>query len=466
MAAPVKAQCPDGTPPPCGPTAQRVPRIQVMAFSPAGGDTALAYIADALTDDVVASLRSAGGVTVLSARAARGSADYQLSGRVGGTREGVTVSARLERTNGQVAWAASRERMRRDLPSTADELSRELLQSIGLRPPAAAARRTVDPQLYDLVLRGRYQLARRTPASVARASQLFRQAIAVDSTSVLGYAWYVQTLFFARRWAFAIPGIPAESTLAAMLAAADRAVELDPSNALVWFARAQVAQDLIPTSRTSALASLRRSLALDSLQPEAWRIYSMLLQEVDDTTGAMVAIRRGIALAPDVAEVITGISLFYFWRRDFVTSLRWADSALALDPMLPLGRANAAQAAFWAGRLDEAALQVTALTGLGQIPDLIGTAIDVRLRVARGDSAGARAALAEHQRTIPVPSLHQALGIADGLVALGDTAAALEMLERFPIRGEMHFQMHLRYEPGLDPLRSLRRFQQLLVVPR
>ena len=467
MPAKAAAQCPDGTPPPCAPAQPRVPRIQVLGFAAGGGDTALAYVADALTDDMIASLRSAGGVVVLSARAARGAADYQLSGRVGGSGDGVTVSARLEHPDGRVAWAVTRDRLRRDLAATTGELSSDLLRSIGLRGVPSRSGRVVDPQLYDLVLRGRYQLQRRTAAGVARSTVLFRQAMALDSASALGYAWYAQALVYARRWAYPVPGVPPESTQSAMLAAADRAVELDPSSALVWLMRAQVAQDIIPTSRSSALAALRRSLAIDSLRPDTWRMYSQVLLEVGDDSLALAAVQRAIAIAPDVGEWLYWLSLQYFWRRDFTAAQRWADSALAVDPMLSVARAAAAQVAFWDGRLADAETHAAVLASVGAVPDLTGTAIGVRLLAAKGDSAGGRSALAAiRARSGATPTLHEALAIADGRVALGDTAGALDALEGFPVRGEMHFQMHLRHEPGLDALRALPRFRGLLVAPR
>lgn len=438
-----------------------------MGFSAGGSDTSLAYVADALTDDVMASLRSAGTVVVLSARAAQGSADYQLSGRVGGTRDGVTVSARLEHADGRVAWTASRERLRRDLPVTADELSRELLQSIGRRASQVAVQRPVNPQVYDIVLRGRYQLGRRTASGVSRSVVLFRQAIALDSTSALGWAWYARSLFYARRWHYPTPGVAAESTLSAELMAADRAVELDPSNAQVWITRSQVSQELTPGSRGTAIAALRRSIALDSTIPNAWRDLGRMLDE-SDSAGAVAAYRRAVALAPDEAEWLSGLSLHYLWHRDYPQAIRWGDSSVTIDPTNPVARSAAADAHYWSGDLAVAAMHTEALGRLDDAQDLIGSAVDVRVPLARGDTAGAHAALNRllaRVDTAPPPQ-HLALAVADGLTAFGDTARALDILERFPVRGEMHFQMHLRYERGLDPLRGSPRFQALLIPPR
>ena len=61
------------------------------------------------------------------------------------------------------------------------------------------------------------------------------------------------------------------------------------------------------------------------------------------------------------------------------------------------------------------------------------------------------------------PTVHDAPYIAAGYATLGDTARALRMLERYDPRGDMHFQLHLHCDAGLDPLRGLTRFKALLV---
>jgi tetratricopeptide (TPR) repeat protein len=465
--SPLRSQCPDGTPLPCGPVVPQLKRIQVLAFE-TGSDTTMSHVASALTDDVVASLRSSGGLAVLTSGAARARADFVLSGRVSGTEEEFVVSARLERVSTRrIAWTTRLARLRRMLPGTAAELSAGVLQAVGLRALPPRPTREVDPQAYDLVLRARYQMSRRTEPTLTRAAALLRRAIELDSASALGWVWLARWYYYSRLWGFSIPGAPSsDSALTLEVAAADRAEELDPASPAVWMVRGQVAMDVAPGSRNAAIAALRRAVTLDAGLAPAWRLLGMALEEAADTTGALAAFRRAASLAPDDGESLFLLAMHYIWLRDYALAARWADSAVAMDPTLPIARAAAGQVAYWQGRLGEADAHSVALARLARA-DIIGFALDVRLRLARGDTAGARAAQdSTRRRAGHSPSLHSAVAIADGFTALGDTAAAIAALEAFSVPADCHFQLHLRLERGLDPLRTMPRFRRLLVAPQ
>ena len=53
--APLSAQCPDGSPPPCGRTAVHTPAnsVAVLYFDNLSRDTADAFLADGLTEEII-----------------------------------------------------------------------------------------------------------------------------------------------------------------------------------------------------------------------------------------------------------------------------------------------------------------------------------------------------------------------------------------------------------------------------
>ena len=65
----------------------------------------------------------------------------------------------------------------------------------------------------------------------------------------------------------------------------------------------------------------------------------------------------------------------------------------------------------------------------------------------------------------PVPS-HNAVYTAEAYAALGDHERALKWLERFAPRAGLHFQLHVRCDPALDPLADDPRFRALLIKAR
>ena len=63
------------------------------------------------------------------------------------------------------------------------------------------------------------------------------------------------------------------------------------------------------------------------------------------------------------------------------------------------------------------------------------------------------------------PPLHPAVFIAEAYAQLGQADRALSWLERYQPRASLHFQVHLRCDPPLDPIRGDPRFKSLLTIP-
>ena len=62
-------------------------------------------------------------------------------------------------------------------------------------------------------------------------------------------------------------------------------------------------------------------------------------------------------------------------------------------------------------------------------------------------------------------SLHTAVFVAHGHAALGDTAQALGWIRRYQPVKDRHFQLHLRCDAPLIPMRSVAGFSALLLIP-
>ena len=114
------------------------------------------------------------------------------------------------------------------------------------------------------------------------------------------------------------------------LEASDRALALDSTNVDMWFLRAHIAEAIDPTSRKASIHSLRRMLAIDSLNASAWQALGWALEETGDRNGALAAMRRGIALGHNPI----GLANHYYWWREFDGAAVWADSAVVVDPQL------------------------------------------------------------------------------------------------------------------------------------
>ncbi|MDP3773847.1 MAG: hypothetical protein Q8Q85_06215, partial [Gemmatimonadales bacterium] len=289
-----------------------------------------------------------------------------------------------------------------------------------------------------------------------------------DSGFVLGWVGLARAFERARTWQFPVPGVPRDSVLARLVAAAERANELDSTNAEVWIMRARVSEALDPTSRGPGIRYLRRALAIDSMDADAWQILGLSLEESFDRAGALAALNRAVAVQPGHTEALTFLALHYFWARQYDTAAVWADSVVAVDPTLVVARYAAGTVAIERGRRSEAEAQLQACNRLATSADVQCLTGLARLAARTGDPAAARDYLAQAlARTDSIsPSVHGAVYLACAYATLGDPDRALSWLTRYSPRRDMHFQMHMRYEPALDALRSDPRLQALRTETR
>ena len=442
--------------------------VGIIPFDNRSGDTLDAYLGAALTEDLTRSLSAAHVLRVFRVGKARPGLDYILTGSVRHAKDTLDVTAQLERNgSGEIVWAtrlALRSRGTITVPRT---LTSELLGALGARAgaPTEGTALPPDPAAYDLFLRGRYAASRRTAPSLGRAVALFSESIRKDSTFAPGWAGLARVLHNANRWGFPVRGVRPESLLTREIFASDRALELDSTSVDAWLTRAKVSDDVDPTSRGPALRAIGRALALDSLNAEAWDQLAMALEEVGRRDSAGAAWHRAIALDPGRLEALAFLGIHYWWWRAYDSAAVWADSAVATDPLYGLGRVVAGQVALSRGHRDEAESQLSAARRLPTGPGSNGLSGFVSLAAAARDTVAAHSLLAEAEaRTDPVaPDNHSAVNIAAAYAVFGDVDRALTWLERYrPVR-DLHFQLHLRLDPPLDPLRREPRFQALLL---
>lgn len=197
------AQCPDGSPPPCGVRASAIARnsVAVLYFENLSHDSTDAHLSDGLTEEVTSRLgdltqlqvkkpnrtalrRLQDSVPDLAAVAAMLRVRYLVEGslRREGTR--VRVSVRLIRDGFQV-WGADYNRSTAGLLALQEEIAREVATGIAgrLAPAdraALAGRPTRSPKAYERFLRGNYYIAQRAPRLAARAIDEYEAALQLD----------------------------------------------------------------------------------------------------------------------------------------------------------------------------------------------------------------------------------------------------------------------------------------------
>ena len=323
---------------------------------------------------------------------------------------------------------------------------------------ASNPRLSPDSVARELYRMGRAEYARRTTAGTSRAIALYMQALERDPNFARGWAELARTASWSLTRGLD-PGIPRDSLLALAVRASERASQLSPDDPVSWLVKASAARLVDPTDLSPAIFAIRRSLALDSMNADAWFSLGVNLEESYDTAGAIAAWRRAARLDPSDPLTLSFIAHHYFWNGDYAGGVPWADSAVKLDPTYLLGREISGLLAIELGRLDDARRQYdVAMQVTSKQEQANPLSVMARIAVKAGDTARGRQLIARSMALFDTlnPPRHEAAYGAAALAALGDTTAAVRLLSAYAPRGDTHFQLHLKRDPGLGWLKGHR----------
>jgi serine/threonine-protein kinase len=451
--------------------ASRTPAVArslgVLPFEAVGGDTANAYFAEGIADEIAAMLSKVGGLRVASrTSAAAFRSTHNLDVRELGRRLGVTtvLEGRVRRAgdrmrltvqltsveDGLTLWSDMYERDVRDVFQVQDEIARSIVGALraglpGMSGPqrAASLPGTNNPEAYDLYLRATHLLERRG-SSVVKAVEYFERAIAEDSTFARAYAG----LSYAFELTPTFGGAPLREAERRATEAARRALALDSTLAEAYTA--------LGMAHVSALRwreageAHRRAVEADPGYAPGLYQYAHYLMRVGRIDEAVEFCRRARIADPlsGTASMMLAYTLSLLGRYD--ESLAESRRAYELDSSLATVRSFVPLALLHDGHPKEA-------------HDLARGAITVPFNGiaayvlgATGDRAAAEAVVRELEaRSRSQWYVRTALAYA--YLGLGDTARALSALEaaaRVPERPP-----HAPFvDPMFDAVRQSERF--------
>ncbi len=492
-AAPLKAQCPDGTPPPCSRPAPPPPppptSVAVLYFRSVSGDTTAAVLADGLTDALITRLSQVQRLTIKSRTAVaryRGRADMdpaalgralQVASLLSGTLQRVgsryRITVELSRAaTGVVLWSDQYLRAIDDLLGIEESVSRAVARGVvgRLLPQEQASLSspvTRNGTAYEHFLKGNAYLAQRSPVAAIGALTEYEAAARLDTTFTEALARVAMTHEFFLDWGWTYRGLPAESLLAYGVQAADRALAMDPLSSDAWLARGLLLAKRSPLTYEGVLPALERAVALDSRNAEAWHQLGAILWQLGRDSASIAASVRALEIEPGRAITFFQLALASLTLRLSGTGRSWLDSAVAADPTFPYAYALRAYQRAADGDLHGAREDADNAIELGGRNRLPGEAALVGVLARTGDTAAARARLAPLTGFLVDSTrltFREGLFAASAALAAGESDRALDYLERVRPRGaELWSGLRL---PAFDPLRSNPRFQRLVEETR
>jgi len=446
-----------------------MPAVRLERFTTRTGDTASAYLAETLQQDVTSTLASSRSARVFAMDSAKLPSGYAVAAVA--VRKPDAVEVRLtvsKEPDGEVVGTKVVRQPLGRAQALPEMASNAILDLVGSRRRVtkAVSGGTKDSVAYDLFLRGRYQTDRRTESSTQHAVSLFRAAIARDSSFGEGWAGLVRAYAQANYRGYQIPDVPRDRLVPLMLEASERALDADSTRSYVWVGRAVALREIEPTSRQAQLAALERAIELDSMNADAWYYKAVALEDSLEPDRAVDAYRYALRLDPTHRNALGFLSMHFMWARQYDSALAWANTGKRVDPAHILIRQALGMSELIVGDTARAAEDFRTEMRVSNGPDegfsRAGLA-DVAMR--QGDKATASSLIRETIAATDTlrPTLHDAAFLAWGLAATGDKNRAIRLLGRYTPRADAHFQLHLQRDPLLDPLRSMPAFRALLV---
>ena len=183
-----------------------------------------------------------------------------LEGSVRKSGNQVRITAQLIKADdGYHLWSETYDRTLENIFAVQDEIAVAVVDALKITLLGAAPlTNEVNPEAYALFLQGRYYFAHNNEQNSYKAIEAYQKALEIEPQYAAAHAGLALTVLWQANFGFIdyAPGV------ARSLAAARRAVELDPELALAWVSLAAVQGDSLWEWQT-AYASAQKAIELD-----------------------------------------------------------------------------------------------------------------------------------------------------------------------------------------------------------
>lgn len=451
--------------------------IAVLPFENLGVDADRTYLADGLTEEIIAWLGQVDPdrlsvVSRTSATLARRQAtsldeigralgaDYLVETSIRGEGGRARITVKLTRARDQVqVWSQVYNRELTGMLGLQQELGAAIAEQIRFRltperVDALARRAPRVAEAYDEYLRGLTFANQRTLPTTQQAIQHYERATALDPEYALAWSGLAVTL-----GAGAINSdVPPLEVIPRVRDAAQKAIAANPNLAESHYALGYL-DWILEWHWPAAESRFRRALEVDPRNAWAHMMLSHLLSQMGRHNEALAETRRARELDPQNAITYALSSQVAFQARDYKAALDHASQAIVLDPELWIGQMMRGQAFEQSGQageaLDALAIAVRFSGGNSKPVSLRGYILG---KTGRRDQAReVLDALQARSRQHYVPPYAFALVHA----GLGDRDAAFEWLDRALDVRDVHL-IYLTVDPKWDDYRPDPRFDALL----
>ncbi len=451
------------------------PSVAVLPLANLTGDPGDEFLSDGITEEIMGALSRLRTIRVAARTSSfafreRKADVREIAGRLGvghvldgsvrraGTRVRVAVQL-VDAQSGFDVWSDRFDRELDDAFAIQDEIAQAIAEALSatlLPEVVVTGTAGVGGAAYELYLRGRFALNRRTEPELLAASGFFAEAVAREPGLAVAHAGLAEAQLLLGVYGAVAPG----EAMPRARAAAERALALDPALGAAYATLGSV-RALYDWDWAGADDAFRRAIALDPRYPTAWQWRAMNLYipraRFDE---ARAAIERARQLDPLSIVMATSTGVIHHLSGDTAGAVRALERALELAPDFPMthyflggAQRDGGDAASAAGSFRRA------IAATGGTPEM--TAGLAQALAKQSDVAGARALLAElgamaTSRYVPhclLAQVHASLG--DLEAAEGELERAAEEREtELPFIGVREVYKAMRGRPRFDALRA------------
>jgi eukaryotic-like serine/threonine-protein kinase len=446
--------------------------IAVLPFENGSGDPNLDYLSDGLSESLIDKLSQLPQLKVIARNSSfkyRGAnIDAQdaanklgvraiVMGRIARVGDNLTVRVEMiDAAENRQLWSEQYNRKQSELLSIQQEIAQTASEKLRLKLSGAqeqqlTKRETVNPQAYELLLKGRYYNSKSGTDTLKKSIEYLEQAVAVDPNYALAHAELSSGYTNLAGNGLADPKIylpKAEST-------ARKALELDGNLAEAHLA---LSRNYVDRWRwQEAETERKRAIELDPNNARAHNLYASLLSLLGRHDEAIAEVTRAKELDPLAPLIAQNLGYRLFFARRYDEAIAELKKVLEIDPNLDYVYMTLGYTYAGKGQFKEAIAAYLEAIRLGDT----STSIQIYLGAAyaqNGEREKAQAILKQLQTTKEYVSPGE-LAILYG--ALGDKEAAFASLEKAYAEHDLQLQF-LKADPAFDPLRDDPRFQDLL----
>ncbi|MEO8648484.1 MAG: tetratricopeptide repeat protein, partial [Acidobacteriota bacterium] len=257
-----------------------------------------------------------------------------LNGRVVQRGEQLTLSLELvDVSKDKVIWTESYNRKQSDIVSLQSEIAKDVSTNLKAKLSGADVAKveknyTANPEAYQLYLKGRYQLNRRTGESLKQAVEFFKHAVEKDPNYALAYSGLAESYVLFPAFSVALP----LECMPKARAAAVRAIEIDESLAEAHTALA-IYYSHFSWNQTAAEKEFRRAIEVNLNYPSAHQQFGVeCLVAMGRFDEAIAEGKRAEELDPLSPIIGADLGNIFTRSRRFDEAVAQLQRVLALDP--------------------------------------------------------------------------------------------------------------------------------------